>query len=184
MEPRNIRVYDLFDTLVTSNFFELCKLDDPELYRQAIVDVTPVRHKVLELDERYRKEGKIKTIQLPHVREGLERTLRKGHSAGVFSNGEPAGITEMLREGEIDDLFVEVISVSQVGDKTKTESYANLREVLGKRGYVLASYADDKANFCTAAVQSGVVPAVYHVNPKQAPSPEGCTKVASVSEID
>lgn len=184
MEQPRIRIYDVFDTLVTTNIFELIKNDDPELYRQAIADITPVRAKVLQLDEQYRQKGKIKTVQLPNVRAGLESTLKNGYILGVFSNGEPEGIKKMLSEGGIDGLFTEIISVSQFGDKNKPESYVKICEMLKKKDIVIASYADDKPNFCTAAVQSNVVSVVYHVNPKKSASPEKCISISGINEID
>jgi len=190
MSETPIRVYDVFDTLATDNTYDLLAQDNPELCRQARENYTAVREQVIPHEERYRKQGLVKTKLLPSVRFALESAKSKGFALGVFSSGTPDGIKRMLSEGGIDDLIDEQISVDAIGKKDDSGTYRNLQLVLHCKGLTLASYADDKVVFCKAAADAFwtpgeelTTPRVYHVNSKKDPAPENCIRVASIADI-
>lgn len=190
MSERLIRVYDVFDTVATSNIYDLLKQDDTSLYEQAQKDFAKVRDEVLSRDKAYRAAGKIKTVALPRVRETLVLQKSKGFALGAFSNGTLDDIITMLSEAGLNDLFDERVSIDTVGNKDKHESYLNLQLILHAKGLTLTSYADDKAAFCKAAADAFwmpgeelATPRVYHVNSKNEPAPENCVRVASIADI-
>jgi FMN phosphatase YigB (HAD superfamily) len=184
-----IRVYDVFDTLVTDNTYELLEQENFELCRKARENYTAVRAQVIPYEEKYRAQGLVKTKLLPRVRLALENARSKGFALGVFSSGTPDGIKRMLAEGGIDDLIDEQISVDAIGKKDEPGTYRNLQLVLRTKGLELASYADDKAAFCKAAAnafwmpgETLTVPRIYHVSANE-PVPEHCSRVASIADI-
>jgi phosphoglycolate phosphatase-like HAD superfamily hydrolase len=188
----SIRIYDVFDTLVIDNSLDLLRQENPGLAELADKNYAAVRDKVKPYEDRFHKEGKVRTKALLGVQEALKRTREKGYAIGVYSSGDLEGIERMLRDGGIRDLVEFVFPVnnkgtednlSTFGMKEKPESFVRLAQYLNGKGLDVASFADDKAIFCAAAYQSGVVPAVYHVAPKPGTSPSGCIRIASIAEI-
>jgi len=191
MRETPIRVYDVFDTLVTNNTYDLLAKDNPELCRKARENYIAVREQVIPYEKRYREQGLVKTKLLQNVRLGLERAKSKGFALGVFSSGTPDGIRHMLAEGGIDDLIDEQISVDTInGKKDEPGTYRNLQLVLAAKGLELASYADDQRLFCAAAAnafwtpgETLTTPRIYHVS-ANGPIPEHCSHITSIADID
>lgn len=188
MNQKNARVYDVFDVLVTNNINELLEKDDPALAEKSRTDYAAVRQEVDERMEFYRSRGMLATILLPRVREGLERTLRAGYRVGVYSNGTPENVRNILREGGIEELVLEpdIITADDVGPKDQPSSYQLLVARFTTKGLAVVSFADDGLLYCEVAALSGFIPEVYHVKPggKVSTTVPGVRWVASVADID
>ena len=183
---QNVRIYDVFDTLLTNNIIQLLKADDAALAEKAEMDYAAVRQEVDERMQWYRREGRLATILLPKVREGLERTLGAGYRIGVYSNGTPKEVRNMLKEGGIEELMSEsdIVTVDDIGLKDQPSSYELLAARF--RGLTVVSFADDGLRYCEAAVKSGAIQEVYYVNPNSnvATITPGLRWIANVADID
>ncbi len=188
MNQNNARVYDVFDTLLTTNVYELLERDCPELAIVARVNYPSVREAVDERDKWYRSHGQLRTLLMPFAAEGLERTLKAGYKIGVYSNGTKQNIRTLLSEGGIDNLFPDdlIVSVDDIGTKSQPESFTNLKVCFEKSGLAVVSFADDGEAYCKAAAASGAIPEVYLVSQgrKDGIAVQGYKLIPSVAEID
>jgi 2-haloacid dehalogenase len=105
--------------------FNICSDQALELcFRTFALRVTPVEKEVL-------LAAHLQLPPYPDVIAGLEQVEQLGHEIYAFSNGPRSSVQQVLRSGQLDHFFRDIISVDEIGTfKPNPAVYAHLCERL------------------------------------------------------